>query len=312
MSGCQGEPANKKHKIGTEDFDGCACWRSTIPADISDDTTRAIEDEITAQESMKTAIRLAWTNVQKGHPANETKLATTPMKRAVFMCKTGAVVSAEFPQNNTTLSDTFTGLHLPESLAYPHPVRVCNVCYNAVKVDEAVTSYMQTQTTADGIADASATPSDVVIYIQWIKDNFVPKRFGAEPEKVVVMDSEKEDGLSHRASHVTSVVKQPEPKLKPKAVAAGSKSAKKKRDRSGSSGNVASNEGDTEQELDPGAAMKLEVKKRCKKLSISVFHSLAPYIKCDVFIEDLLKLDTYSNLQNNDNIFIIISGFWNV
>ncbi len=51
---------------------------------------------------------------------------------------------------------------------------------------------------------------------------------------------------------------------------------------------VADREGDTEQELDKGAVMKLEVKKRCKKLSISVFHWLAPYTKCDLFIDELL------------------------
>ena len=150
---------------------------------------------------------------------------------------------------------------------------------------------------------AAALEGDFPQYsVQWIKDNYVPRSFGAEPVNVVVIDSDPEDGLSHRASRAISVVKQPAPKLKPKAVAAPSTSAKKKRDRSGSSGDVEDQGGDTEQELDP-AAMKLEVKKRCKKLSISVFHWLAPYTKCDVFIEDLFKLDKFPDLQINDKMF---------
>jgi hypothetical protein len=155
-----GEQARKKHKSGTEDVDGYAGWRSTIPTDISEGTARAIEEEITAHESMKTAIRLAWTNVQKGHPANETKLATTPMKRAVFMCKTGAVVSAEFLGSDAALNETFTVLHLPESMAFPHSVRVCNVCCNAGAVDAAITSYMPTPTTADDTGGAPAPAPD--------------------------------------------------------------------------------------------------------------------------------------------------------
>jgi hypothetical protein len=109
---------------------------------------------------MKTAIRLAWTNVQKGHPANETKLATTPMKRAVFMCKTGAVVSAEFLGSDAALNETFTVLHLPESMAFPHSVRVCNVCCNAGAVDAAITSYMPTPTTADDTGGAPTPAPD--------------------------------------------------------------------------------------------------------------------------------------------------------
>jgi hypothetical protein len=148
------EPASKKHKTGTEDVDSFSVWRNTIPDDISENTTRDIGAEITAHEQMKTAIWQAWRNASSGHPEDKTKAATTPLKRAVFMCKTGAVVSAEFPQNDTTLNETFSVLQLPESLAYPHPVRACNVCYDAAKVVEMVTSYVA------GTADASGTTPD--------------------------------------------------------------------------------------------------------------------------------------------------------
>jgi hypothetical protein len=57
-------------------------------------------------------------------------------------------------KNDTTLNETFSVLQLPESLAYPHPVRACNVCYDAAKVVEMVTSYVA------GTADASGTTPD--------------------------------------------------------------------------------------------------------------------------------------------------------
>jgi hypothetical protein len=153
-SDLDGGPPSKKFKPGTED-DGFAGWRSTIPDEIGDITNRAIGEDINAHLHMRTAIRNAWTNASNGHSSDRISAVTTPLKKAVFMCTTGAVVSAEFPPNDTTLNETFSVLKLPESLAYPHPVRACNVCYDADKVAATVTSYV------DGGDDASSTAHGV-------------------------------------------------------------------------------------------------------------------------------------------------------
>jgi hypothetical protein len=175
---------------------------------------------------------------------------------------------------------------------------------NPVKVDRKSTRWHQ--------PGAGAREGDFPTFsVDWIKDTYIPKRYGEQPQEVVVIQSDDDADVSGNVKlsgiDIRGDGKQvPSTKQKRKgkskhATPTPSKSAKKKR--RDSSGKVADHEGETDQELDKGAAMKLEVKKRCKKLSISVFHWLAPYIKCDVFIEDLLKLDTYPSLQSNDNVF---------
>jgi hypothetical protein len=174
---------------------------------------------------------------------------------------------------------------------------------NPLKVERRITRWHE--------PGAGALEGDVRKYtVDWIRNSYIPKQYGAAPEVVVINSDDDADtsgkvqaseaGISGDGQQRKSKEKKQKGQSKP---ATQPKSGKEKRERSSSSGGVAERESDTEQELDKGGAMKLEVKKRRPKLSRSVFPWLAPYIKCDMFIEDLLKLDTFPGLQSNDNVF---------
>jgi hypothetical protein len=169
---------------------------------------------------------------------------------------------------------------------------------NPVKVDRRVLRWHQHGASKEGECSEYS--------VAWIKDNYFCKSWGKQP-KVVVCISDDEGGEPRPKNLLPNTGSQV--KIKPTNNSKGNAQRPKPKPKGKVShasdvpSDVAGHEGDTEQELGKGAAMKLEVKKRCKKLSISVFHWLAPYTKCDVFIEDLLKLDTYPSLQINDNVF---------
>ncbi len=174
---------------------------------------------------------------------------------------------------------------------------------NPLKVDRRITRWHEP---GAGALEGEATKYTV----DWIRNTYIPKKYGEQPEVVVINSDDDADTLGNVQASKADISgdgqqrKSKEKKQKGQSKPATPlKSGKEKRGRSSSSGIVADQEGYTEQELDKGGAMKLEVKKRCNKLSRSVFPWLAPYIKCDVFIEDLLKLDTYPSLQSNDNVF---------
>ena len=157
---------------------------------------------------------------------------------------------------------------------------------NPVKVDRRATRWHQ--------PGAGASEGDFPQYsVSWIKDNFIPKRYGAQPE-VVVVNSDDDADVSGDVQREKS--KEEKQKGQPKP-ATPSTSAKKKRGRSGSAGRAQDEANKRVTSLEPPPSSQQT------KLEPSSFNWLAPFLTGDKLADDLALLQRNPALNSDDRFF---------